>query len=148
MLIQDDGRAMLPARLEPGASCRVCLTVTVPIDSGEYLLELDVVHEGVTWFGDRGSRTFRQSVVAGPGRRTGHEREGRTLPAATRALHLPNLDLVESPDDLPMHGVPREQVERLIRERGGELLHVERDDRGGREWAGYRYFARKHGAGQ
>ena len=41
-----------------------------------------------------------------------------------------------------MHGVPRADVEKFVQSRGASLLLVEEDDRGGREWHGYRYFAR------
>lgn len=145
MLIQDDGRALLPPRVEPGASCRLCVTVTVPPDPGDYQLEIDVVHEGITWFADRGSRAFRERVVSGA---SGQVDDGRELPARSSvapALRLPDAVVADSPDALPMHGIPRGQVEQVIRDRGGELLHVEPDDRGGKEWAGYRYFARKRG---
>ena len=33
-----------------------------PEAPGDYILELDVVQEGVAWFGARGSKTLRASV--------------------------------------------------------------------------------------
>jgi hypothetical protein len=50
-----DGRAPLAGNLEPGSSVEMELTVKAPAKAGQWLLELDLVEEGVTWFKDRGS---------------------------------------------------------------------------------------------
>ena len=63
MLIQDDGRASLPGEIEPGRQCHVTLDVTVPADPGEYVLECDVVHEGISWFADKGSEAWRTRIT-------------------------------------------------------------------------------------
>lgn len=162
MLIQDDGRSPLPEALPPRATAHVALTVTVPREAGEYQLECDVVHEGISWFADRGSVTWRARVdvaqVSTPrvdggtvhgagvdgvaGDAPGSLAAAATVPEA-QPLTLPALDEVEEPGPLPMHGVPRGVVEELIAGHGGVLVHVEQDDRGGREWMAYRYFVRK-----
>ena len=60
-----DGRASLPHDVEPGAEAQLTLTVTAPQAPGEYVLEIDLVNEGVTWFYQRGSLTLRWPVRVG-----------------------------------------------------------------------------------
>jgi hypothetical protein len=55
-IVNDDGRAALPFDLGPGESIELLLTVTTPQAAGEYLLELDVLQEGIRW---RGGETLR-----------------------------------------------------------------------------------------
>lgn len=57
-----DSRTALPHDLKPGDEAKLLLTVTAPQAPGEYVLEIDMVHEGVTWFHQRGSRTLRWPV--------------------------------------------------------------------------------------
>ena len=59
----DDGRATLLVDLYPGATTKVWLTINAPRRTGEYQLELDLLQEGVSWFGLKGSRTWRGRVV-------------------------------------------------------------------------------------
>ena len=50
--IVDEGfRSPLPAALAPGATCVVSAIVAAPTTPGDYVLELDLVHELVRWFG-------------------------------------------------------------------------------------------------
>ena len=50
----DDGRAPLPVLLSPNNSVDLNLEITAPPRPGRYLLELDVVQEGVAWFRRQG----------------------------------------------------------------------------------------------
>jgi 4-amino-4-deoxy-L-arabinose transferase-like glycosyltransferase len=61
-VINDDGRAALLKRLEPGDSVTLKLAVNAPRKPGNYILELDMLQEGVSWFGLRGSTTVRLPV--------------------------------------------------------------------------------------
>jgi len=64
----DDGRAALGRDLPPGGSSLLTLAVRAPARGGRFTLELDLVHEGVTWFAARGSPTVRAPVeVEGDG---------------------------------------------------------------------------------
>jgi uncharacterized membrane protein len=64
-----DGRTALPHDLKRGDQVELALTVTAPKTEGDYLLEIDLVHEGVTWFYQRGSPTLRWQVkVVGAGK--------------------------------------------------------------------------------
>lgn len=58
-----DGRSNIPFDLWPGDSCDVPLQITAPTKPGEYILELDLVQEGVAFFKGRGSSVFRTKVI-------------------------------------------------------------------------------------
>lgn len=61
-----DGRTSLAEDLRPGEEVGLRLTVTAPREPGDYVLEIDMVHEGVTFFREKGSRTLRMNVRVGP----------------------------------------------------------------------------------
>jgi SAM-dependent methyltransferase len=97
-LCWDDGRAWLPP-LGPGETGEVAVAVTAPTTSGPVDLELDVVAEGIAWFGERGSSTLRvPAMVAGEG--------------PVQALEPKPEALME------MHHVPPDDVDRILREAG------------------------------
>jgi len=60
----DGVRTDLPRALGPGESCEVTMLVRVPQTTGTYLLAIDLVKEGVTWFSEAGKswHTVRVSV--------------------------------------------------------------------------------------
>ena len=64
----EDDRSRLPYDLEPGDTAGVQLKITAPISPGQYVLELDVVEERVTWFSDKGSKRLSWEVIVGPPR--------------------------------------------------------------------------------
>jgi hypothetical protein len=49
------GGTELPAVVEPGQSVTVRAHVTAPGAPGSYQLQVDMVHEGVAWFADKGA---------------------------------------------------------------------------------------------
>ena len=55
----EDGFTALRQDLNPGEERELPLTVRSPRASGEYLLQIDMVQKGVTWFGHKGSKTLR-----------------------------------------------------------------------------------------
>ncbi|MBA3243287.1 MAG: hypothetical protein H0T60_18860, partial [Acidobacteria bacterium] len=57
-----DGRSTLPRDLWPGESLEVPLRIKAPAVPGEYLLEIDLVQEGVTFFKAKGSQYPRYRV--------------------------------------------------------------------------------------
>ncbi|MDT7779143.1 MAG: hypothetical protein QOC99_1655 [Acidobacteriota bacterium] len=61
-----DGRMSLPEDLRPGVEVELPLNVTAPRSPGEYVLEIDLIHESVTFFGEKGSRTLRLHVRVEP----------------------------------------------------------------------------------
>ncbi len=62
----EDNRAVMKGDLPPGAETQMTLTVNAPRTPGEYTLEIDMVHEGVTWFSERGARPLQLSVRVAP----------------------------------------------------------------------------------
>jgi SAM-dependent methyltransferase len=138
----DSGREPVPVELEPGATVEITLQVPIPSAPGPHVLELDLVHEGIAWFGQRGSPTLRVPVeivgdeVAG--------RRGRFL----RRKGAPTPEIVLDgmrPDDGPvmeMHAVPRDQVLDLVARLGGVVAAVEGNDNAP-PWASYTYYVSK-----
>jgi hypothetical protein len=55
----DDGRGTLPRDLQPGEETDITFQVNAPTRPGDYLLELDMLQEGVSWFALKGSPTLR-----------------------------------------------------------------------------------------
>jgi SAM-dependent methyltransferase len=61
-IVKEGLRSPLPRPIEPGESCHVALRLKAPETAGEYLLELDLVEEGVTWFSEVGVPPLRVRV--------------------------------------------------------------------------------------
>ena len=61
IVVNDDARSILLYDLGPNEEIEVPLTINVPKDPGNYLLEIDMLQENVTWFGNKGSKTLRSS---------------------------------------------------------------------------------------
>lgn len=61
--VQWDGlRSPLPRAVEPGDTIEAEMLVEVPKAGGNYVLELDLVREGVAWFSSKGARTVQTPV--------------------------------------------------------------------------------------
>src|SRR2546423_344569 len=57
-----DGPAAEPANLQPRRPLELPAAGAAPLAPGEYVLEIDMIHEGVTFFYEKGSRTLRMRV--------------------------------------------------------------------------------------
>jgi len=57
-----DGRASLIDDLAPAQTAELPLTITAPNTPGTYILQIDAIQEGVSWFGDRGSPVLNLTV--------------------------------------------------------------------------------------
>ena len=60
---EDAARAPLPHDLRPGETVRVFTSMLAPRRSGAHLLQLDVLQEGVAWFGECGSQAAEIGIV-------------------------------------------------------------------------------------
>ncbi len=154
MLIQDDGRADLPGVLGAGEECLVYLTIRTPARDGDYLCEIDLVHESISWFKDRGAPTvclrfkIRTGALEGlpepqpgpAGSKTIADEDSMRIQEIYRQLPAE----VEDPGKFPMFGIPRDKVASFFRSRGDDVIRIEEDEHSGQEWVGYRYFVRKH----
>jgi SAM-dependent methyltransferase len=143
----DSGREPIPVEVSSGATIDVTLQVRVPTTPGTYVLELDLVHEGVTWFGERGSPTFTTRVeVVGDGapRRGGLFRRRAKSSGPTIVLDdEPGSDVPEQDEPvMEMHAVPRDEVLALIAELGGTVTAVDRNTNAP-PWESYTYYAMK-----
>ncbi len=146
MVAQDDGRAPLLQIVPPGLEWPVLVTMRAPAAPGRYVVEIDLVHEGISWFAHKGSPTLRFAidVTAGPAERTASVAiEEYPLPDSPDGL-IPRPagapSATPAKGDFPMNGVPRETVLEIIRGHGARLAYLEEDRRAGPEWASYRYF--------
>lgn len=105
----DDGRAFLPTVVGSGQSVTLTLVVTSPAKPGRYVLELDMVHEGVTWFVRHGSATLRLPVRV---------RRPRSL-LPKRAVPPP------ADPGMEMHALPAAEVARVVEGAGGRVAYRE-----------------------
>ncbi|MBM3770195.1 MAG: class I SAM-dependent methyltransferase [Acidimicrobiia bacterium] len=150
MLVRDDGRTGIPDRVRPGEVCLVPLSVTLPSQAGTYLCELDLSHEGLLWFEDKGSVTTRVAVTVsrdtvvvaspsdGPSATLSSSVDG---PLADGEPWVPS-PLGDRPEPFPMYGVPRETVLQVIARCGLDLIEVQDDHSCGDDWVSHQYYAR------
>lgn len=62
VLRNDDGRMTLRNDLGPGQEVDLSLVVNTPQRAGNYIIEIDMLQESVSWFGAKGSQTVRLPV--------------------------------------------------------------------------------------
>jgi hypothetical protein len=66
LVVKEGSAARIPFDMEPGDTAGLTLEVAAPDAPGEYVLELDVVQEGVARFGANGSKALRTGVRVSP----------------------------------------------------------------------------------
>lgn len=149
--VRDDGRTELPHAVEPGETIELALGVTAPPESGVFDLELDLVHEFVTWWSDLGSPTARVpvTVVGRPDAATpisGPDSSGPDSGA-------PDADASESEGTVPaapsvsdaaieMHPLHVTLVRSLFDHLDAYVLAVVEDDLAAVGWCSYTYVVR------
>ena len=72
VVVWDGPRTPLTADVPPGQSATITLAYTAPSKAGTYVLVIDLVREGVSWFQFLGSQPFRQSLVVTSGLDAGY----------------------------------------------------------------------------
>jgi SAM-dependent methyltransferase len=148
MLLQDDARSPLLQVVPPGLEWPVLLTMRAPGEPGTYVAEIDLVHEGVSWFAHKGSPTLRFTIDVTRDGTSGEHRATAMIqeypipdyPEAALPAPPPSGSPIMMETGFPMDGVPREHVMEIIRAHGGRLAYLEEDRRAGPEWVSYRYF--------
>lgn len=156
MLIADDGRASLPQALGPGDRCTTRLSITTPPECGDYWCEIDLAHEGVVWFRERGSTAVRFLVRVRPETEVSVETprigqpeaiESPAVRVSVEHTGIPSLELstVMRSDvkDFPMFGIPREEVLKLLAACSMKVIAVDDDRSCGDDWISYRYYGIK-----
>lgn len=147
MIVQDDGRSGMPQVVPPGGSFEVELAVNPPIAGGSLWLEVDVVHEGVSWFSSMGSTPARRAFTVSD-RASASPPPLMLAESAVPDYPQSDLELVPAeahrgtPEPFPMYAVERDVVIECL-SAGADVVEVEHDPRAGHEWQSYRYFARK-----
>jgi hypothetical protein len=117
--------------------------INAPPDPGEYQCEVDVAHEGVLWFHDRGSEVVRLAIRVGEDEAVSGPAQAVTAPSGRPVLApgAPGVKMAaDDPGEFPMYGVPINSVAGLIADEGARLLHIENDRSCGDDWVSYRYF--------
>ena len=61
-VIHDNGRGPLPHDLAPGEEAEITFNINAPPRPGDYILEVDMLQEGVSWFALKGSKPLRVPV--------------------------------------------------------------------------------------
>jgi len=120
-VVWDDGRQPLPCDVPPDAQIQMVVAVTAPQSPGRYIVELDMVQEGVVWFKDKSSLPALVQVEVEP------------APAAVAA----------DPPRMEMYGVQRNTVIDVLTSGGAAVLEIRDNGFAGPTWVGYQYFATK-----
>jgi SAM-dependent methyltransferase len=120
----DGPRVALSLPLGPGESAALVYVIARPTDPDAAVLELDLVHEGVTWFGWLGSPTARLAVA---------------LEAPAAAPQPPAAAGSDFTAVMEMHAVPRPEVEAILDQAGVRLLQVRPEFHCGPRWEAWRY---------
>jgi SAM-dependent methyltransferase len=150
MLVQDDGRVLIPSALGPGGTFDFELKMKAPARGGNFRCEIDLVHEAVCWFADRGSKSESFFVRVGDrfdapaaGVEPARDEGGATRQVTDADIYADLPPEVEDLGGIPMFSIGRDEVVELLSSQGAQVVHVEEDGNCGREWVGYRYFVRK-----
>jgi hypothetical protein len=67
LLEQDYFRVALPRSVAPGEGLELECRFAAPQRSGRYVVEIDLVDEGIAWFGSRGSSPLSLELSVGGG---------------------------------------------------------------------------------
>jgi len=116
-----------------------------------YRCELDLVHETITWFNNRGSETCRLAFEVTEGASANPEsaalaeskRPATSHATAWRDAQIRLPPITSEPEPFPMFAVPREEVLAILENSRAEVLAVHEDGHAGWDWVGYRYTVRK-----
>jgi hypothetical protein len=159
MLIQDDGRASLPKVISAGKEYLVYLLIKMPPQEGDYRCEIDLVHESIAWFKEKGASSLcfdvqvrsdlpeRSQTSHCFGQKAGQTKDsladGDYYSAMLGEIYRELPRETEEPEKFPMFGILKDEVVNFLESHGGTVIHIEEDEYCGKEWVGYRYFVRK-----
>lgn len=132
----DDGRTKIPRDVPPGETITVPLTITAPEQPGQYILEIDVVQELITWFKDKGSATLRLPITS---------RHGSFDKLSAAILKRPSARRpdAEPPPQMEMHCIKRDEVIDFVQQQGANVVLAQEDSFCGPAWRSFSYFVTK-----
>ena len=134
LLVLDDARTLIDSTIDPGGECEVPLAVLAPAGPGSYELEVDLVQEKVSWFGDRGSSTLKLPVIVAA-RPEGPTSEG----AAGEERQTNESGPVGFVPRMEMYALAREDVVATVEDAGGLVLDLIAKDRSGLSMPSFDY---------
>ncbi len=62
-IVFDGTRTAIKNDVKPGETIAVPMNIKIPASGGRYIIEYDIVQEGVAWFSSRGNPTFRKNIT-------------------------------------------------------------------------------------
>ncbi len=127
LLLHDQARCQLMHSVTPRGEAHIGILVNLPEEPGDYVLEFDLVQEGIAWFAEHGSPTLQIPVTVKGGK--------KTSPGPNE--HLPSCG---------MYPIRRQEVEATVLDAGGCVVVVANANCGGPTWADYWYAVRRAGA--
>lgn len=138
VVIGSDGLATLPKDLKPMHLVQLPLVITTPEEPGRYILELDMVQEGVTWFKDKGSEPTRVRVTVG-------NLFDRLLSVWRRAVSYSRFagELKELLPASEVHAMRKEEAIDFIEKNGARVVDVQENDLAGKGWRAFHYCVTK-----
>jgi SAM-dependent methyltransferase len=150
MVRMNDGRARLSGDLRDGDHEVLTVRVNHPSRPGRYVLEFDMVQEGVTWFTDQGSPVLRVPVLVtepapapGPDTHVDGAHVDRAHVDGAEAGTAGEGAHEEEPPSFDMYMLERARVESLVAEAGGHMVAVAENLNCGPLWLSYLYVATK-----
>ena len=141
MSVTDDGRSDV-SPIGPGESTAVTIACTAPAVDGRYVLEIDLVEEGVTWFEAAGGTTARLGLEVRGAGTDALEDTGSSV-AGTEGDDPGDGPVPEEPPGFGMFPIPSEVVRATLDELGLDLLNADPDGSAGPAWRSFTYLARK-----
>ena len=147
-----EARWYLPVDVACGSTAEATLRVKAPAGGGACSLVIDLLQEGVSWFADQGSAvaTVPVLVQAPVGERLATA-AARVVAPARRALARIVPDLLRQAlrrrrepagAVMEMHGIPRDEVERLLASLSATVVGIEAD-LAAPEWESFTYWVTK-----
>ena len=141
LLLLDDGRSPLQQDLNPLEEIEFSIKVRAPIKKGLYLLEFDMVQEGIAWFKDKGSESVTvpvQIIETQPTIPHSQYNNSKTMNPNIQDIQGEHTDILIPV--IEMHGIPQDEVIALIEKQGGKVIDIQRDNSAGSDWESYRYL--------
>ena len=140
----NDGRTILPNDLAPGQAVELSLEVNTPPHPGAYVLELDLVQEGVSWFKDKGSPTAQIPVEVVPPAQIDPASAVRAGAPLDAAGERPQSKAASAGfESFSMHCIPREEVLGILADAGLQLEFIIDSGHAGAGYQSYFYVARR-----